>query len=221
MKQYTSANFILRCISGAIVGLVFILSIFYFRSLFYVIFYLIAALMLLEWYDMTASSNIHLILGQIIIPIPIYSIIFISSIDEQGWVLMTYFSILWSVDVNAMIGGKLIGGKKLAPVISPNKTISGLICGVLSAVIVVNLLTLLPNYQLPSYINVQNPALSIYVAIIGALSQASDIFISVFKRRFRIKDTGTIIPGHGGVLDRFDSMILTAPILLLFCLVHL
>ena len=143
-------NILIRSASGIFIGLVFIVAIFLFRSLMYVLLYSIAALMLFEWYDMTKSSKLFNVLGQIIIPLPIAALLLISYIDQTGWLLFTFFTIIWSVDVMAMFGGqKLVQGPKLAPKLSPNKTVSGLMIGVLSAVIIVNLLTLLQNYNLP------------------------------------------------------------------------
>ena len=118
----------------------------------------------------------------------------------------------------AMVGGKLVGGPKLAPKTSPNKTISGLIIGVSSAIISLNILTLIPAYSLPYMIAKSNVSLSFFALIIGVTAQISDLSISLLKRKFNIKDTGTIIPGHGGALDRFDSIILTAPLIALYLL---
>ena len=118
----------------------------------------------------------------------------------------------------AMFGGKLVGGPKLASKTSPNKTISGLIIGVASAIISLNILTLIPAYSLPYMIAKSNVSLSFFALIIGVTAQISDLSISLLKRKFKIKDTGTIIPGHGGALDRFDSIILTAPLIALYLL---
>ena len=214
-------NILTRSASGIFIGLVFIVAIFLFRPLMYVLLYSIAALMLFEWYDMTRSSKLFNALGQVIIPLPIAALLLISYIDQTGWLLFTFFTIIWSVDVMAMFGGKLVQGPKLAPKLSPNKTVSGLIIGVLSAVIIVNLLTLIPNYDLPYMLFTSNISLSILCLTIGITAQASDLLVSYFKRKFNVKDTGTIIPGHGGVLDRFDSIILTAPLVVLYFISHL
>ena len=214
-------NILTRSASGIFIGLVFIVAIFLFRPLMYVLLYSIAALMLFEWYDMTRSSKLFNALGQVIIPLPIAALLLISYIDQTGWLLFTFFTIIWSVDVMAMFGGKLVQGPKLAPKLSPNKTVSGLIIGVLSAVIIVNLLTLIPNYDLPYMLFTSNISLSILCLTIGITAQASDLLVSYFKRKFNVKDTGTIIPGHGGMLDRFDSIILTAPLVVLYFISHL
>ncbi|MFK7974238.1 MAG: phosphatidate cytidylyltransferase [Rickettsiaceae bacterium] len=212
-------NLLLRLISGMILCTVFLVSIFFIRPVFYIVLYLIATLMLSEWYNMTKTSTRHLMLGLILIPSAIISLMLISNIDQNGWLLVTYFCFIWSVDCMAMVGGKLIGGIKFAPKISPNKTVSGLFTGVLSAVITVNLLMLLPQYWVPKLPALSIIKLSSYVLILGLLAQTSDLYVSVFKRKFNIKDTGTIIPGHGGMLDRFDSIILTAPIVAIYFIV--
>ncbi|MDG1436654.1 MAG: phosphatidate cytidylyltransferase [Rickettsiaceae bacterium] len=213
-------NLLTRCFSGVFIVILFILSIFVLRPLFYVLFSFIAGFMLLEWRNMTKNSTpFYRYLGLILIPVPVISILLISYTDQTGWLLLTYFMIIWSVDVMAMLGGKLIGGPKLAPKLSPKKTISGLITGVLSAIIVVNLLVLLPNYLEPSMFPRTGISTSIFALIIGIIAQMSDLFISYFKRKFHLKDSGSIIPGHGGMLDRFDSIILTAPVVIIILLV--
>jgi len=211
-------NLLIRCLSGLVLGCFFIVAIFVVRPLFYIAIYSIAVVMLLEWYNITKTSLYHNLLGLLAIPIPIASLLLISYIDRSGWLLMTFFCIIWSVDIMAMFGGKLIGGPKLAPKTSPNKTISGLIIGVSSAIISVNILTLIPEYSLPYMVAESNISLSFFALIIGIIAQISDLSISLLKRKFSIKDTGTIIPGHGGALDRFDSIILTAPLIALYLL---
>lgn len=211
-------NFLIRSISGLTLATIILASIFLYRPLFIVFVYIIATLMLLEWYDMTKNEKLYIynFIGQIFIVIPITSILIISNLDYSGWVLLTFFMTISSVDSMAMIGGKTIGGPKLAKKISPNKTISGLLAGTSFACIMVNLLPLIPSFELPNMLH-QNPlSLTVYILLLGIAAQVSDLLISCFKRRFKIKDTGTIIPGHGGVLDRFDSIILTAPLIALY-----
>ena len=214
-------NLMTRMLSGAVIGLIFVTSIMLVRPLFYVVMLFVTIVMLLEWYSMTKGSLISTLFGEILIPLSIASLLIISYLDESGWLLLTFFSLIWMVDVNAMLGGKLVGGPKLASTLSPNKTISGLVIGVLSATIIVNILSLIPSYQLPySFLN-STFSLSVFCLIMGCVAQMSDLLVSFFKRRFNIKDTGSIIPGHGGVLDRFDSIILTAPITALYLISHL
>ncbi len=213
---FDGSTILIRCLSGLALGCFFIVAIFVLRPLFYAAIYSIAAVMLFEWYSMTKTSIYHNLVGLLAIPISIASLLLISYIDKTGWLLMTFFCIIWSVDVMAMFGGKLVGGPKLAPKTSPHKTISGLVIGVSSAIISVNILTLIPGYKLPYMVDESNISLSFFALVIGVIAQISDLSVSLIKRKFKIKDTGTIIPGHGGALDRFDSIILTAPLIALY-----
>ncbi len=207
------SNMTLRILSAMAIGPLFIIAILFFKPLFYLLMILVALAMGYEWYQMTKSSLNHILLGFIIIPIPIISLLIIASEEQNRWLLLLYFVTMWSVDSFAMFGGKNIGGLKLAPKISPNKTYSGLIVGIFGAGLMVFLLSLLPWVNLSNY-SINNTQLIIASILLALIAQMSDLFISYFKRKFAIKDSGNIIPGHGGVLDRFDSIIITAPILL-------
>ncbi|MBN8511461.1 MAG: phosphatidate cytidylyltransferase [Rickettsiales bacterium] len=213
-------NFLIRCISGLVIGLAFVVTIFYLRPLFYILLYLINIAMLMEWYDITKSSRSITLLGLVAVPIPLAAVLLMSYVDQSGWLLITYFVLIWTVDTMAMIGGKALKGPKLAPKISPQKTISGLLTGVISAVILVNFITLIPGYRLPYMFELSNIGFSVYVLILGFAAQLSDLSISVVKRHFNIKDSGTLIPGHGGFLDRFDSLIITAPLVGIYILIN-
>lgn len=113
---------------------------------------------------------------------------------------------VWASDIGGYIFGRLIGGRKLAPKISPNKTIAGLIGACIFPAI------FLDNYMM-LFIGSDSPATvfqwSVFAGIIiGLIGQMGDLFISVLKRRVGLKDTGKLIPGHGGILDRIDGLML-------------
>ncbi len=207
-----SSNLRLRIISGIFMGVAFITAIFFIRPLFFVLMIGVAAGMLAEWHDMTHTKSNYLYSGLLIIPIPIASLLYISNIDDIGWLLFTFFAIIWCVDSVAMFVGKLVEGPKLAPTLSPKKTISGLLGGVAAAALLPSLLNLIPGYDITNYVPTSQITLLFQFAFLGIVAQMSDLFISYFKRKFKIKDSGNIIPGHGGMLDRFDSITLTAPI---------
>ena len=123
---------------------------------------------------------------------------------------MAYVS-SWGSDTCAYVVGRLFGKHKLAPVLSPKKSVEGAIGGVLgSALIGVIFGLIMSNYTGKS----EN--LIVIFAVIGGLgsviSQIGDLAASGIKRNYDIKDYGHLIPGHGGILDRYDSMIITAPI---------
>ncbi|MFY9590106.1 phosphatidate cytidylyltransferase [Rickettsia endosymbiont of Halotydeus destructor] len=197
---------LLRILSALVLGPVFIIAILWLKPLFYVLMVLVAIGMLCEWYDMTKSSLTYLLMGLIIIPLPIISLTLLQAKGNNEYLILLFFVIIWSVDTFAMIGGKTIKGAKLAPKISPNKTWSGLIGGVISAGTITVLVSVAFGFHIKN--------LFIISCALALTAQLSDLFVSYFKRKFNIKDSGIIIPGHGGVLDRFDSIILTSPILL-------
>lgn len=123
---------------------------------------------------------------------------------EVGAVLvMLTFLCTWASDTGAYFVGRTYGKKKLAPKLSPNKTIegsvAGLVCSIMIAVIAGTIIKLPPQHSL---------ALG---AIFGLLTQLGDLSESAIKRELGIKDFGTIVPGHGGILDRFDSVLFTGP----------
>lgn len=206
-------NIYLRILSGIVLVPLFVVAILWFKPLFYILMILVGMGMLSEWYNMTYSSIPYRLIGLIIIPIPIALLILLE--DTNSRLIMLYFCIIWSVDTFAMIGGKTFKGAKLAPKISPKKTWSGLITGVLSSGLVAVLVSFIPSFHIENYYFSNKVYLFIISCILALIAQLSDLFISYFKRKFNIKDSGHIIPGHGGVLDRFDSIILTAPILFL------
>lgn len=212
VKDKQTSNIYLRILSGLVLVPLFVISILWLKPLFYVLILLVGIGMLSEWYDMTRSSIPYLLIGLIIISIPI-SLLLLSVKPTNSWLIMLYFCIIWSVDTFAMIGGKTFKGAKLAPQISPKKTWSGLIIGVISAGLVAVLVSLIPSFYIEQYYSLNRIHLFLVSGGLALIAQLSDLFISYFKRKFHIKDSGHIIPGHGGVLDRFDSIILTSPVL--------
>ncbi len=118
-----------------------------------------------------------------------------------------YFLILiWVADIAAYFTGKKFGKDKLAPLISPGKTLQGMYGGLLSAVICAVVLALFYGY--PGMIATDFVFLSVLTVMISIYG---DLFFSLVKRKNGVKDSGTILPGHGGVLDRIDSVIAAAP----------
>ena len=121
--------------------------------------------------------------------------------------VITVFILLICIfsDIGGLIFGKTFKGPKLTS-ISPNKTISGSIGSIISSLIILFIFINLYNYGIPIY------KLFILTISISVLSQAGDIFFSYVKRKARVKDTGNLLPGHGGVLDRFDGILIGLPI---------
>ena len=121
--------------------------------------------------------------------------------------VITVFILLICIfsDIGGLIFGKTFKGPKLTS-ISPNKTISGSIGSIISSLIILFIFINLYNYGIPIY------KLFILTVSISLLSQAGDILFSYLKRKAKVKDTGNLLPGHGGVLDRFDGILIGLPI---------
>lgn len=120
--------------------------------------------------------------------------------------------VVWASDIGAYLAGRLVGGPRLAPRISPNKTWAGAGGGLASA-LVVGLASAWLLAGLGSVLLAAAIAL-----VVGAASQAGDLFESWMKRRFMVKDSSRLIPGHGGLLDRADGLIAAAPLAALLSL---
>lgn len=133
-------------------------------------------------------------------------------------VLIIFIGMIWSSDIGAYFVGKTFGGPKLIKEISPNKTWSGfggaLFFPALFAVIWIWAFGFhdVFNHN-PWYVLL--PIAAVLGVTIGCVGQAGDLMISFVKRLANVKDTGTLIPGHGGLLDRIDSMLLGAPVYLI------
>ena len=117
----------------------------------------------------------------------------------------------WGCDTCAYCVGMLIGKHKMAPILSPKKSVEGGIGGILGAALIGVLYGLAINYWSDAGADVLSYA--VIGAAGGAISQIGDLAASAIKRYHNIKDYGKLIPGHGGILDRFDSVIFTAPII--------
>ena len=125
--------------------------------------------------------------------------------SESPAFFLYLISICFFTDIGGYVFGKIIGGKKLSK-ISPNKTISGTVGSFIFSI--VPLLTALYFNYLDLELNLTN---IIFCLLISLISQLGDLFISFIKRKAKIKDTGNLLPGHGGILDRVDGIIFAVP----------
>jgi phosphatidate cytidylyltransferase len=127
--------------------------------------------------------------------------------------MATLLFMVWASDTFAYFTGRAIGGPKLAPKISPKKTWAGFIGSSAGAALVGYIFAMpavLQMLQVSTIGDMTPMSYAILGAVSGAVGQAGDLFISYFKRKFNVKDTGALIPGHGGVLDRIDALMLVA-----------
>ncbi len=179
----------------------------YFFNLLILITFLITCY---EWSKMIKSKNL-IMLGIIFILISYWTIFLVrNDFEEEGlFLFFIIFFICVSSDLGGYIFGKFLKGPKLTN-ISPNKTYAGFFGGLFLSII---LLSLFVKYT--SYKNMYEMTLDLkffsFVIIISITSQLGDLVISYFKRLSNVKDTGKIIPGHGGLLDRTDGMLFAFP----------
>mgnify|MGYP003388280028 CR=1 FL=1 len=129
--------------------------------------------------------------------------------------IMFLFMLVWSADIGAYFVGKSLGKHKLLPNVSPGKTLEGFIGGILCACIMVLILGFTQAWKTEQYVTVIGITL-----LITTISVLGDLNESMFKRQAGVKDSGSILPGHGGILDRIDSLTATAPIFAL-CYLYL
>jgi phosphatidate cytidylyltransferase len=127
---------------------------------------------------------------------------------EAGLIYVFYsLFIIWATDSGAYFIGRAMGKQKLWPEISPNKTIEGSLGGVFCALIVAVLFLLFTDIEASFF------QLSIITIILSVFGQIGDLVESALKRHYDVKDSGNIMPGHGGILDRFDSLLFVWPLL--------
>ena len=156
-------------------------------------------------YDAWYNPSLNLI-GLIIISAAVSSIYNVWS--ASPWWLMYLFLLVWGADSGAYFVGRKFGQRKLAPEVSPNKSIEGLMGGVITVAIII----VFVQYRYLD-LSLTEHVLFLSLSIITVFSSVlGDLFESMIKRRAGIKDSGRILPGHGGVLDRIDSLLAAAPV---------
>jgi phosphatidate cytidylyltransferase len=145
--------------------------------------------------------------------LPALALLWIRERDAHGIELLVWaFIVTWSTDIGAYFAGRSFGKRKLAPTISPNKTVEGLIGGIVAAALFGGAWALATRL---------GPALLILAPLFAIAAQAGDLFESGMKRRAGVKDSGTWLPGHGGVLDRLDGLVPVAVLTAAAQLLHL
>ena len=197
-------------------------------SFFFSFFILICFLITLYEWHMLSKKNDYYLIGYMFIIISFYSVYSLRNNfgDESILIFLFVFLICISTDIGGYIFGKIFKGPKLIKKISPNKTYSGMIGGYFLSILVINIFfnysyILKYDFDALKYYGAEalkqvTPNLDyqifIMVILLSTISQIGDIIISYFKRLSKVKDTGKIIPGHGGILDRIDGMIFTFPV---------
>lgn len=151
--------------------------------------------------------------GTLYCGLPVFALLLIREQRDVGLLYALWaLALVWATDIGAFFAGRTIGGPRLAPRISPAKTWSGLIGGILLASLVAAIMH--ATYGLPLRLVLATPFLAV-------LAQVGDLYESGLKRRAGVKDSGNTLPGHGGVLDRLDGVVPVAPVAALLVLLPL
>lgn len=163
--------------------------------------YLLTGVALLVVYSLIRARNRWNPAGVVYAGLTGVSLSEIRGDDFTGFIAMIFiFAVVWGTDIAAYFTGRAIGGKKLAPSISPGKTWSGAIGGAVAAVACGSLVIL-------SYMKNVSLWIILLALVLSVLSQVGDLFESFMKRRYKVKDSSHLIPGHGGVMDRIDGLV--------------
>jgi phosphatidate cytidylyltransferase len=145
--------------------------------------------------------------GLLWIALPCVAILWLDRMPDGRAAIIMLLAVVWASDIGAYVFGRLIGGPKLAPALSPNKTwagaVGGLICALLVGVAAAHIARASAGRVIP------------VTLVVGIAAQLGDLAESFAKRHFGVKDSGALIPGHGGLLDRLDSLLAAAMVLAL------
>jgi phosphatidate cytidylyltransferase len=153
------------------------------------------------------ASPLWTCVGVLYLSLPMFALIWLRAEPNVGLVtLLWLLLVVWATDIVAYVVGRAIGGRKLAPSISPGKTWSGLWGGVAAAAAVGAAMAM--NFGPFPLI----PSIAL-AAVLAAVAQLGDLAESAIKRRAGVKDSGGLIPGHGGLFDRLDGLLFAAPVL--------
>lgn len=160
----------------------------------------VATLMFYEWTRMVRGwGAAWYISGFFYALLPALALLWIRERDAHGLALLIWsFIVTWSTDIGAYFAGRRFGKRKLAPAISPNKTVEGLYGGIAAATILGGAFALATGLGLP---------LLALAPVLAVAAQGGDLFESGMKRRAGVKDSGALLPGHGGALDRLDGLV--------------
>ena len=155
----------------------------------------------------TAARDVsYALLALVYIPVMLMHLVLLRQTPHGVKWLIVIMLIIMTNDSMAYYSGRALGRHKLYPLVSPNKSIEGALGGLLGSVIGVSVarLTFFPQLSITD--------IALTAIFIGFIGQSGDLFESMLKRSFGVKDSGNLFPGHGGVLDRMDSIIFAAPV---------
>ncbi|MFP6749885.1 MAG: phosphatidate cytidylyltransferase [Alphaproteobacteria bacterium] len=198
---------------AAALGLLVVLTLGYYGRSGWALLALPAMALLLAGFGrLRGRGMVWPVLGLFWLGLPCLALLWLRMGDQGMLAVSWLFVAVWSCDTGAYFAGRGLGGPKLAPRISPKKTWSGLLGGMLAAA--------LASAGLAAFVDHGSAVpFAVLGAVLALISQCGDLAESGVKRRFDVKDSGALIPGHGGILDRVDGILFAAPALALLALV--
>jgi phosphatidate cytidylyltransferase len=204
------ANFCARSITAIILAPIVLWLVYIGGPAYKALVLVMAILMAFEWNDITSNQPderaqlIWKLVGIAYILLPTISLLWLRDHHKGQAIVFWLLATVWATDIAAYFVGSIIGGWKIYPAISPNKTWSGLAGGVIAAAFVGYITAKLSNSNKPDF-------LIMLSVVLGVYGQIGDFVESWIKRKFGVKDSGKMLPGHGGILDRVDSLVPVAP----------
>ena len=194
------------------IALFFIIKGSFFFIFFMTIFFIVTAY---EWHSLS-KKKIYQIPGLIFLIISIYlTIIFRGNTDSELFIFLVTILICVSTDIGGYVFGKIFKGPKINKKISPSKTYAGSIGGYFLSIILVYFFVQ-NSFLIDNDLHTFGKDTFFWVLLISTISQIGDFIVSFFKRKSKVKNTGSILPGHGGLLDRTDGMLFAVPFAYIF-----
>lgn len=198
----------LRVVSSIVLAAIAILIAWFGGTVFFLFWSVVAGAMFWEWSRMASYRPLWLGLGAIYVGIFLTAMLMLRNSPYGFFAIIWLFALIWAADVAAYFVGRTVGGPKLWPAVSPNKTWSGAIAGTIAGVLAgVTVAWAAGLALLPIHV--------IIALVVVIAAQLGDLMESAIKRRFGLKDSSQLIPGHGGVLDRCDSLVTAATVALI------
>ena len=194
------SELVVRTVTGLVMIAIALVATALGGDLLAVLVALVATVMFYEWRQISRGWGPGWAVGGFVYAVlPALALLWIRERDSHGLDLLLWvFIVTWSTDIGAYFVGRAIGKKKLAPAISPGKTVAGLYGGVAVATVLGAVWVLFRGLGHP---------LIVLAPVFAAMAQGGDLFESWMKRRAGLKDSGHWLPGHGGVLDRLDGLV--------------
>ena len=176
------------------------------------LFWLLAIVMVLRFPEglRWSACGPKLVIGMWVLVPAWAALTAIKALPDGVWLIFLLLFLVWGADTGAYFAGRAMGKRKLMPRVSPGKTLEGVYGGLVTCVVIAAVYAFLRELSFVSAV-----FLIVLAVITAVASVLGDLFESMFKRERGIKDSGTLLPGHGGVLDRIDSITAAAPIFLL------